>query len=78
MKKQIYQLYPDIAEVTSSEDTVCEAFWKALEAWILTNAEIMKRLIESIDRRVKAVIDVEGWYTNYINRLPGGECCSNS
>ena len=64
LKKLVYQVCPDIDGVTESEDTIREALQKALEeAWILIDTKMMKDLIESIDRRVKAVIGVEGWYT---------------
>ena len=66
LKQLVYQVNPDIDSVTGSEDTVREVLWKALEeAWTLIDEEVMRGLIESMERRIKAVIAAEGWYTKY-------------
>ena len=65
-KKLVYHVRPDIESVTGSDDTVRKALWKALEeAWALIDTEIMKGLLESMDRRVNACMEAKGWYTKY-------------
>ena len=66
LKKLIYQVRPSIDSVTGSDNTFWEALWKALEeTWTLIDIEIMKKLIGKMERRIKAVIAVDGWYTKY-------------
>ena len=66
LKKLVYQVNPDIDSVTGSDDKVREVLWKALEeAWTLIDVDMMKGLIESMDRRIKAVMDADRWYTKY-------------
>ena len=66
LKKQVYEVNPDIDAVTGSDDTVREALWKALEeAWTLISGERRRGLIDSMHRRIEACILAEGWYTKY-------------
>ena len=66
LKKLVYQINSNIDSVTGSDDKIREVLWKALkEAWTLIDEDMMKGLIESMDRRIKAVIDADGWYTKY-------------
>ena len=66
IKKLVYQVNPNIDLVICSDETVREVLWKALEeAWTLIDVKMMRRLIESMNRRIKACIASEGWYTKY-------------
>ena len=66
LKKLVYKVGPDIDEVTGGDDKVKEELWKALEeAWTLIDAEMVKGLMESKERRMKGVIAAERWYTKY-------------
>ena len=57
---------PDINEVTGGDDKIREELWTALEeAWTLIDEDLMRGLIESMERRVEACIKAEGWYTKY-------------
>ena len=48
------------------EEEVRRKLFEALEeARSVIDTELMKGLIESMERRVKACIDAEGWYTKY-------------
>ena len=43
-----------------------EELYEALErAWTMIESEIMDDLVRSMERRVKAVIAADGWYTKY-------------
>ena len=66
LKKLVYQVNQNIDLVIGSDETVREVLWKALEeAWTLIDVKMMRRLIESMNRRIKACIASEGWYTKY-------------
>ena len=66
LKKLVYQVNPNIDLVIGSDETVREVLGKALEeAWTLIDMKIRRRLIESMNRRIKACIASEGWYTKY-------------
>ncbi len=57
---------PGIEQVKGDADTVRDALWDALEqAWHLIEDDILNDLVESMERRVQAVIKAEGWYTKY-------------
>ena len=66
LKKLVYRVRPDIDDVTGGDEKVREALWEALEeAWELIDHELMKGLIDSMERRVKECIKAKGWYTKY-------------
>jgi hypothetical protein len=37
----------------------------AIEVWEDFKVDLFNRLVESIERRLQAVIDSKGWYTKY-------------
>lgn len=52
--------------MTGNDDTIQEILWKALEeAWTLIDIEMVKKLIGGTEKRIKAVIAEEKWYTKY-------------
>ena len=66
LKKTVYEVHPDIESVSGGNDKVWEVLFKALKkAWTRLDRGLMDTLIRSMELRVKAVIDVEGWYTQY-------------
>ena len=57
---------PDIEEVGGDAEKVQEVLYEALEqAWVRIEGNIMEDLVRSMERRVKAVIAADGWYTKY-------------
>ena len=57
---------PDIEEVGGDVDHVREFLYDALEqARVRIKANVMENLVRSIERRIKAVIAADGWYTKY-------------
>jgi len=66
LKKMVYEVRPDIEEVHGDDEKVRKALFEALEeAWPRLSEELLAMLIGSMESRVKAVIDAEGWYTQY-------------
>ena len=66
LKKLVYQVNSNIDSMTGSDDKIRETLWKTLkEIWTLIDEDMMKGLIESMNRRIKAVIDANEWYTKY-------------
>ena len=66
LKEKVYEVYPDIEQVSGLKENKQEELWKALfEAWQLIDNEILRMLIKSMPRRIAAVIKSEGWYTKY-------------
>ena len=60
----------DIEGVDGDTDRVWEVLYEALEqAWVRIEASIMKDLVRSMERRVKAVIAADGWYMNHQVRI---------
>lgn len=65
LKWLIYKLYPDL-DVTTNKDDALNALDKALvHSWNQIPQRIMDRLVESMPRRVVAVIEARGWQTSY-------------
>ena len=61
LKKKVYEIYPDIEQVSGLKENKQEKLWKALfEAWQLIDKEILHMLIKSMPRRIAAVIKSEG------------------
>ena len=66
LKQLVYQVNPHIEQVKGNADTVRDALWDTLEqAWHLIEEDILDDLVGSMQRRVQAVIKIEGWYTKY-------------
>ncbi len=61
LKKGVYDVRPDIDTLTGGDDTIRDELFQALkEAWPMIDDETMKRLIESMPRRIQACINSEG------------------
>jgi hypothetical protein len=37
----------------------------AMDTWNRLGEDLLNRLVDTMEHRVKAVIDAEGWYTKY-------------
>ena len=66
LKELVYEVNPDIEKVGGNVDKVQEALFDALaKAWQLIEKDYLHDLIWSMQARVKALIEAEGWYTRY-------------
>lgn len=66
LKKNVYDVRPDIEEVGGSKEHIQEVLYDALEqAWVRIEGSSIEGLVRSIEKRVKAVIASDGWYTKY-------------
>ena len=66
LKKTVYVVNPGLDLVMGGDDAVKDAFSKALvEAWQLIPQRYFDAVIESMPRRMEAVVASEGWHTKY-------------
>ncbi len=65
LKKLVYKLHPKLATIGDSEEDL-KVLWKALkEAWKKLPNSLIRCLIKSMPRRLKAVRKAKGWQTKY-------------
>jgi hypothetical protein len=65
LKKIVHKLYPELVAMGNSDED-----WKALhaalkEAWLKIPSALIRKLIESMPRRLDAVRKSKGWQTKY-------------
>lgn len=66
LKEMIYRLDPDIENSQGSIGDLKDRFNELIErAWEALGQEYFDKLIESMPRRIQAVIEAKGWYTKY-------------
>jgi transposase len=66
LKEMIYRLDPDIENYQGSIGDLKDRFNELIErAWEALGQECFDKLIESMPRRIQAVIEAKGWYTKY-------------
>ncbi len=65
LKREIYQLYPDLEHASDSIETKERLIKAAKEAWASIRPDILVRLSETMPNRVEAIINANGWYTEY-------------
>jgi transposase len=65
MKARIYQLHPELEHAHDDPTTLEALIEAAQEAWNSIDQGILYRLATTMENRVQAVIDAEGWYTKY-------------
>ena len=66
LKKVIYQMSPEIEQEGGSGDVVWNATWEALgRARDPIEEDILDPQLNSVEGRVKAVIEADGWYLKY-------------
>lgn len=65
LKKLVYQVRPDIDSITN-KDRQKEALIEALpRAWKLIPRRIVEEVVNSMPRRIEALIAAQGWHTKY-------------
>jgi hypothetical protein len=66
LKEMIYRLDPDIENYQGSIGDLKDRFNELIKrAWEALGQEYFDKLIESMPRRIQAVIKAKGWYTKY-------------
>lgn len=65
LKAKIYDLYPELLDMPNNNYTLEILVDAAQEAWDLLDQDILANLSDSMPRRVRAIIEVDGWYTKY-------------
>lgn len=66
LKELVYEVNPDIDFVMDGVDNIKEKLGEALqEAWLLIPQSYFNAVIESMSKRVEAVIAANGWHTKY-------------
>ena len=66
LKGRLFQKYPDTVCLKGSPDTIRSILQARLhEVWWEISEEVLEELIKSMPRRVKEVLDAQGWYTSF-------------
>jgi hypothetical protein len=65
VKAEIYRLHPELETAPDTEATLNLLIQAPQDAWHTIDIGILYRLAMTMEDRVKAVIDADGWYTKY-------------
>ena len=66
IKLELHHRYPDTKTLPGCPETVKRVLKERLaEVWRDIGREVLDRLIDSMPSRVQALLDAEGWYTEY-------------
>ena len=65
LKQEMYILYPELVGAPNNAKTLDLLIRCAIDMWERLGKELLNRLIDTMERRVKAVIEAEGWYSKY-------------
>jgi len=65
LKQWINDNHPELNEMGKSEQAYQQLFAAILEGWDAIAPEAIEGLVRSMDDRVNAIIDSEGWYTRF-------------
>jgi transposase len=65
MKAELYRLHPELEHAPDTVETLDALIRGAQEAWHNIDNGILYRLATTMDHRIQAVINAEGWYTKY-------------
>jgi hypothetical protein len=61
----MYILHPELVSAPNNTETLDLLIRCAINTWDKLGESLLNKLINTIEARVKAVIDAEGWYTKY-------------
>lgn len=59
------KLHPELSDMPKNNQSLqrlCEA---AVEVWEQFEVELLDQLVESMPRRIEAIVNAKGWYTKY-------------
>ena len=66
LKMELHKRYPDTATFRGPPHTIQQKFRERLmEVWWDIGEAVLDRLIDSMPNRVQALIEVDGWYTEF-------------
>jgi transposase len=65
LKAEIYKRRPDLADLPKTDQSLQELITTAIMVWEDLGEAIINKVIQSMPRRLQAVIDARGWYTKY-------------
>ena len=65
LKAAIIKQYPALATLPKSATSLMALVRAAIGCWEELKEELLQKLVESMDRRMEAVILANGWYTTY-------------
>ena len=65
LKREIYRLHPDLEHARDTNETLRRLVAAAREAWANIRSDILVQLSETMPNRIEAVIQANGWYTEY-------------
>lgn len=65
LKDKVLKMFPKIYDMPNNEETRGYLTAAAQTAWSQIDPDVLRRLSESMPRRVQAIIEAEGWYTTY-------------
>ena len=66
LKRKLYQLFPEIESFQGTQDEIRNHLFRCLWiAWGSLEEGVWKALVESMPRRIEAVIAAEGWQTKH-------------
>ena len=66
LKKELYRRFPDTPDLPGGPEAVQRALAERLTiVWEDIGPDTMNALINSMPRRVQALIEAKGWYTKY-------------
>ena len=65
LKNHVLELHPELKDMGASEEAQQALQDALIEAWEAIPDDIFKKCLNSMPKRVKAVIEAEGWHTKY-------------
>jgi transposase len=65
LKEAIQKHHPELNTALSNNNSLQRLSEAAVEAWEALEDNILHRLVDSMNRRLQAVIRARGWYTKY-------------
>jgi transposase len=65
LKKNLYEIFPNTDSLRNNEADITELEQQLQTAWRAIDQDLVRRLVESIPRRLRACRRANGWYTKY-------------
>ena len=65
LKEEIVTRHPELYDMPKNNYTLQMLCQAAVEAWEEIQDDLFEKLVSSMQRRLQAVINADGWYTKY-------------
>lgn len=65
LKEHIVNKYPDLASYPRNLESLRILREAALEVWVELSDDLLNHLIDTMNHRMQAIIEAQGWYTKY-------------